>query len=61
MKTKLTWIAALAVLVTFFFLDAGAVAWSASVITGHQLSAAIFTFFLVLSGAVITVWRMRLG
>jgi hypothetical protein len=61
MKSTLAWIAALAVLITFCVLDAGAVAWSASVINGHQLSAAVLTFFVVLSGAAITVWRMRLN
>ncbi len=59
MKPTLFWIAALALLITFFVLDAGALAWSASLISGHQLTAGLFTFFVVATGAAITVWRMR--
>jgi hypothetical protein len=58
MKT-LFWIATFAFLITFLVLDAGAVAFSASVISGHQLTAALFTFFVVVSGAAVTVWRMK--
>jgi hypothetical protein len=58
MKT-LFWIAALAFVLTFLVLDAGAVAFSASFISGHQLTAALFTFFVVVTGAAITVWRMK--
>ena len=60
MDNRYLWIAALALLVTFFVLDAGAVAWSASFISGHQLTAGIFTFFVVVSGVAITVWRMKM-
>jgi hypothetical protein len=53
------WITASLILLTFLFLDAGALAWSASVISGRQLMAEIFTFFVVLSGAGITVWKLN--
>jgi hypothetical protein len=53
------WISALAVLLTFLVLDAGALAWNASLISGHQLMAELFTFLVVLSGAAITVWKLR--
>jgi hypothetical protein len=55
------WIAALVILLTFLFLDAGALAWSASLISGHQLTAEILTFIVVLSGCAITVWRMKVS
>jgi hypothetical protein len=55
----LPWIAAFVILLTFFVLDAGAVAWSASLIGGRQLMAELFTFLVVVSGAVITVWKLK--
>jgi hypothetical protein len=51
--------AALLVLFTFAALDAGVLAWSASVISGRQLTAELLTFFTVMGGAIATVWRMR--
>jgi hypothetical protein len=56
--STILWVTASLILLTFVFLDAGALAWSASVISGSQLTAEIFTFFVVLSGAGVTVWRM---
>ena len=53
------WISVLVVLLTFLVLDAGALAWSASVIGGRQLAASLFTFLVVISGAAITVWKMK--
>ena len=55
------WIAALVILLTFLFLDAGALAWSASLISGQQLTAEILTFIVVLSGCAITIWRMKVS
>ena len=55
---SITWIATILVLLTFAVLDAGALAWSASVISGRQLAAELFTFFTVVGGTVITVWWM---
>lgn len=54
----MTWIATLLVLFTFAVLDAGAVAWSASVISGRQLFADLLSFFTVLCGTGITFWWM---
>jgi hypothetical protein len=59
MRTTHAWIAALALLITFLVLDAGAIAWSAAFISGHQLTAALLTFFVVLSGAAITITSIR--
>jgi hypothetical protein len=53
------WIAALVVFVTFLVLDAAAVAWSASWINGRQVTVELFTFFVVVSGAAVTVWKMK--
>jgi hypothetical protein len=53
------WIAVILVIFTFAVLDAGALAWSASVISGRQLAAEVLTFFTVAGGAAVTVWRMR--
>ncbi len=55
------WIAALVILLTFLVLDAGALAWSASLAGGRQILVEIFTFFVVLSGTAITVWKMKVG
>ena len=54
------WIAVFIVLIAFFVLDAGALAWSASLADGRQLAAEIFTFFVVLTGGAITVWKMKI-
>jgi hypothetical protein len=43
----------------FFVLDAGAVAWSASVISSGQLAAGLVTFFAVVTGAAITYRAIR--
>ena len=61
MNNKLLWIAALVALLTFLTLDAGALAWSASLINGRQLLVELFTFFVVISGAAITIWKMKVG
>ena len=53
------WIALILILSTFAALDAGALAWSASVISGLQLAAELLTFFTVVVGAIATVWWMR--
>ena len=53
------WITTILVLLTFGALDAGALAWSASVISGRQLAAELLTFFTVMGGAVATVRWMR--
>ena len=53
------WISFLVVLLTFLVLDAGALAWSASLIGGRQLLAELFTFLVVVSGTAITVWKLR--
>jgi hypothetical protein len=59
MKTTHAWIAGVALLFAFLFLDAGAIAWSAAFINGHQLIAALVTFFVVISGAAITIASTR--
>jgi len=56
---SILWIALILVLSTFGILDLGALAWSASVISGRQLAVELFTFFAVMGGAVATVWGMR--
>ena len=56
---SIPWVVALVILLTFLVLDAGALAWSASLISGRQLAAEVFTFVVVLSGAAITVWKMK--
>ena len=53
------WIALFLVLFTFAVLDAGALAWSASVISGRQLTAELLTFFVIMGGAIATVWCMN--
>ncbi len=61
MKTTTTlWMAVAAILFTFFILDAGALAWASSLISGRQVIAEMFTFLVVLSGVAVTVWRMKL-
>jgi hypothetical protein len=55
----LPWLIALLFVVTFLVIDAGALAWAASLVNGRQLAVEIFTFFVVLSGGAITLWRMR--
>ena len=60
-NNKLLWIAVFVVILTFFILDAAALAWSASFISGRQLTAELFTFFVVVSGAAITVWKMKVN
>jgi hypothetical protein len=54
------WMAALVIILTSLVLDAAALAWSASVLDGRQVTAAIFTFVLVLTGAAVTVWKMKI-
>lgn len=46
------------ILLTFAVVDAGALAWLASLITGHQFAVGLVSFFAVLGGAVVTVWRI---
>jgi hypothetical protein len=58
MKATL-WISVLVVLLTFLVLDAGALAWSASLIGGQQLLAELFTFLIVVSGGAITIWKLK--
>jgi len=58
-RRTLLWILASVVMLTFLVLDAGALAWSASLISGRQLTAELFTFFVVLSGAAVTVWGLK--
>lgn len=58
-KRNTIWIIALVMMISFLVLDAGALAWTSSMINGHQFVAEIFTFIVVLSGAAITVWRMK--
>jgi hypothetical protein len=53
------WIALILILSAFAALDVGALAWSASAISGLQLAAELLTFFTVMAGAVATVWWMR--
>ena len=53
------WIAALVIILTSLVLDAAALAWSAKVLDGRQIFAEVFTFLAVLSGAAITVWKMK--
>ena len=53
------WIAALVIILTSLVLDAAALAWSASVLDGRLVMVEVFTFLVVLSGAAITVWKMR--
>jgi hypothetical protein len=60
-QRAILWIAALVVILTFFLLDASALAWSASLINGRQVLAEVFTFFIVVSGAAITVWKMKVN
>jgi hypothetical protein len=55
------WVVALVVILTTLVLDVGALAWSASVLDGRQVTAGIFTFLLVVSGGAITVWMMKVG
>ena len=55
------WLAALVILLTFLVVDTGALAWSAAVSDGRQIAAEVFTFIAVMSGAAITVWKMRVG
>ena len=55
------WIAVVVVILTFLFLDASALAWSSKWIGGQQIVAAIFTFFVLVSGALITVWKMKVN
>lgn len=54
-------VAALVVILTSLVLDAAALAWSASVLNGRQITAEILTFLLIVSGAAITVWKMKVG
>ena len=54
-------IAAVLILSIFAVLDAGALAWSASFISGRQLAAELLTFFIVLAGAVVTAWSVTTG
>ena len=58
-STYTPWIAALLLILTFVVIDAGALAWAASLVNGRQFAVEVFTFFVVLSGAAITLWRMR--
>jgi hypothetical protein len=58
LSRSLIWAAAILVLITFAVLDAGALAWSASVISGRQLVAGVLTFFTLVGGAAVTVWKM---
>jgi len=50
---------AFAIVITTLVLDAGALAWSASIIDGRQLTAEIFTFIVIASGIAITTWTMK--
>jgi hypothetical protein len=60
MKSKhIPWVIALLFAITFLVIDAGALAWAASLVNGRQLAVEMFTFFVVLSGGAITFWRMR--
>ena len=58
MKATL-WISVLVVLLTSLVVDAGTLAWSASLIGGRPLMAGLFTFLVVVSGGAITVWKLK--
>ena len=58
-RSPMLWIAALLVLLlTFFMLDAAALAWSASLISARQALADLLTFFAVAGGLALTVWKL---
>jgi hypothetical protein len=55
----LHWIAATLLLVGFGLGGTAIIAWCASLVTGWQLSAVLFSFVLVATGLCFTVWQMR--
>lgn len=56
---SILWFALLVIAITSLVLDAAALAWSAAVQDGHLIMAEVFTFLVVLTGTLITVWKMR--
>jgi hypothetical protein len=53
------WIAATLLLVGVGLGDTAIVAWSASLVTFWQLVAATFSFVLIATGTLFTVWQVR--
>jgi hypothetical protein len=55
----LYWMAGVLLLITFGMVDAGVIAWCASLIDFGQLFAAVFSLLLIETGLFFTVWQMR--
>lgn len=58
---SIIWVTALVIILTSLVLDAAVLAWSASVQDWRMVTAEVFTFFVVLSGVAITVWKMKVS
>jgi hypothetical protein len=56
---SMVWITTILVLFTFAAMDAGALAWSAAIISGRQLAAELLTYFTIIGGGAVTVWWMK--
>jgi hypothetical protein len=55
----LYWMAGVLLLITFGIVDAGVIAWCASLIDFGQLFAALVSLLLIETGLFFTVWQMR--
>jgi hypothetical protein len=53
------WVACVAVLSLFLFLDIAIVARSMALVSMGHVAAALSAFFLMVSGLLLTIWEMQ--
>jgi hypothetical protein len=57
-RRRLGWLISVLLVISFALIDTAVVGWDASILTGGEIFAGAFTFWLLSLGMVVTIWKL---